>query len=193
MHFNGISRFLGALAIAFAAAQPAHADLITKRMFGTVTTAGTDNVFDLEIGDTLGGFATFDSALLTGRGIETLSADDHASLQFSLRIGSFTFDRDDQRSLTEGPHFIFENGQLVGIQFIAEFRLPELDTPDMIKIFDFELLANSNMPQFRFSGPDVQSVSGVFGIPEPWSLAVFGAGLVGSGLLQRRRKGGLET
>lgn len=187
MRFNIVGGFFGALALAFTALQPAHATIVSKTISGSVTSAEADNPFKLGIGDRLRGSVTFDTDLLTGQGLETLSFDNHPALHLELHIGTFSFDEDDQRSFSPGPFFIFENGSLIAIDFITEFEIPELNTPDLITFFNFLIPVDLFSPNFRFAGPDVADVSGSFIIPEPGTLALIGVGLAGIGLMRRRR------
>ena len=187
MQFNIIASALSALALFFVALQPAHADIRTWHLRGEITTAEADNRFGLQTGDKLIGHVTLDISGLTGQGFETRRADQLGFFDLGVHIGNFNFDEDDHSSIL-GPHFIFENGELIAIEFQVTFQLPEFDTPDLITLYDFIIPVDTTIPNFRFGGPGVGDVVGALLIlPEPGALATFAIGLAGMRLLRRRR------
>lgn len=187
MQFNIIASALSALALFFAALQPAHADIRTWHLRGEIATADADNRFGLQTGDKLLGHVTLDTSGLTGQGFESRRADQLGFFDLGFQIGNFNFDEDDHSSLF-GPHFIFENGELISIEFQVTFELPEFDTPDLITLYDFIIPVDTHAPHFLFGGPGVEDVVGsLLILPEPGALAIFAIGLAGMRLLRRRR------
>jgi hypothetical protein len=189
MQFNIIASALSALALVFVTLQPAHADLRVWHLRGEITTAEADNRFGLQTGDKLFGHITLDTlgAKLTGQGFESRRADQFGFVDMGLQIGKFSFDEDDHSSIF-GPHFIFENGELISIAFQATFQLPEFDTPDLITLYDFVIPVDTFSPHFLFGGPGIEDVVGsLLILPEPGALATFAIGLAGMRLLRRRR------
>jgi hypothetical protein len=187
MQFNSIiASALGAIALLFTTLQPAHADIRIWHLRGEITTAEGDNRFDLQVGDKLVGHVALDTSKLKGQGFESLRADETDFLDIGFRIGSFSFDEDDDDTAF-GATFVFENGELVTMAFHAIFELPEFDTPDLITFYDFIVPVDTHFPSFRFGGPGVEDVVGSLVIAEPGALALLGTGLVGIGVLRRRR------
>jgi hypothetical protein len=186
MQFNSIASALGALALLFTTLQPAQADIRIWHLRGEVTTAEDANRFGLQIGDKLVGHVALDTAKLTGQGFETLSPEGGEFLDVGFQIGRFSFDESDDRTFF-GPAFVFENGELVTMLFHVFFQLPEFDTPDLITFYDFIVPVDTFAPHFMFAGPGIEDVVGALFIPEPGTLALFGAGLAGIAALRRRR------
>ena len=113
MQFKSLGGFLTALAIASATLLPAQAAVITKGISGIVTSADA-NPLGLKVGDILTGFVSFDSALLTGVGIEFLTLEEDPGLKIHIEIGALSFDETDEEEFPRFPKIAFLDGPASG-------------------------------------------------------------------------------
>jgi hypothetical protein len=178
MRFIGIGRLAAALILTFAAL-PAQAAIITQNFFGVVTAAGANNDLDIETGDVLRGTVTFDAALLTG-GIVDLNPETDPALALHIELGRFGFDAEDDTDFPVFPVLGFRDSELISISYRAVFGDG-----------DFVLFLTDGA--FTISPQDGSGilVEGIFDtaavVPEPMTLAMFGLGLAGIGLIRCRR------
>ena len=184
MQFKRIGGFLTALAVVSATLLSAQAAVITKGIAGIVTSADT-NPLDLKVGDILTGFVTFDSALLTGVGIEFLTLEEDPGLKIHIEIGALSFDETDEEEFPRFPKIAFLDGQLLDIDFLVDVESADPDSEFFMGAED------DSVRMFRFSvvDGDFEFVD----VPEPGTLALFGLVLAGIGALGPHRRRSLRN
>lgn len=190
MQFKRLGGFLTALAIVSATLLPAQAAVVTKGISGIVISADT-NLLNLKVGDTLTGYVSFDSALLTGVGIEFLTLAEDPGLTIHIEIGALSFDETDEEEFPRFPKLAFLDGQLLDIDFLVDIVSDDPDSEFFIGAED------DSLRTFRFSFPNSQSVvDGDFefvDLPEPGTLPLYGLALAGIGALGPHRRRSLRN
>jgi len=141
------------------------------------------------IGETGSGSVTFDDALLTGAGEESLTPENGLTLNFII-FGQTFFESDDIDYTVE-PSLDFRDGVIVALDFIVnEVNGDTLTDIDLEGVFGFDML---NVTQSIDGGGEI-SIFGAVNVDEtgvvplPGALALFAAAIAGLGGSTRRRK-----
>ena len=166
------------------ALEPAHATPITYNVSVASINGGPF------AGQTLTGTFTFDSSIIpaSGTGIVQNPAAGLGLLDLSINFGTLTFDETN----ADASFLIFSGGLLTdffvggdenGIDFIAgntnDFFISE-------SLFAYETTTSGGI--FFFTNTGISFGLAQVAVPEPGTLALFGAGLLGLLALNRRRR-----
>ena len=184
-----MNKFLkvAALGLVMALSAPsAQAALINFSLDGEILTVEDCNLFGLSVGDVVTVHGTFDDAAFTGSGSESIKfANNDPTNVFDLWFGNFLIDNTMDINFLDDtfPLLVFQDG--------------------VLQIFDYVLVLGINGAPFDlgFGGLnfsaflDNSTITGVWdaesfttSVPEPGTFALFGIGLVGIGLVRRRRQ-----
>ena len=193
--------FMGLLAIAifFVAAVPAHAVLVQTTVTGTVDVAEATNPFGLSVGDTATAVAVYDDALVDPADPAfVLAIDSDPAFSLTIDFNTFTFTENLDSDFGSGfPFLTFNLGDISGIDFeISEwvfggftalefgsfaagtrFFLDDLDpnAPTVVLLEGTWDLENSVTVPFSSQ------------VPEPHTVLLFSAGLIGLRYAKKRR------
>lgn len=195
---------------------PGHAASITINFSGTVSSVGAGVASDFSVGDPLTGSLTYESTTAPVGGGTSTTAVFNALTAMSFTIGGYAAsgaggpdvqmgNQDGAAELTDRFAALsrasdgLTGADVNGLPLFAfGIRLDDtsgavfsdaLVLPTSLDLADFDI---SNF--FLFFDGFNQPVSGsltslsVVGVPEPAMLALFGAGVLGAGLLSRRRQ-----
>ncbi len=178
--------------------QSVHATLVTTSFFGEVTfDNGGANPFGLSNGDSISGSATYDDALVVG-----VSTDEQIFLNpngwdFSVTLGSFSFT---QATVTDPTYtsFFFNMGALDGLRFFLDpvtvgstgnIQIEDFDAAQKLFAEDAGLNGNPIYLEATWDFPNATTVPVDPGtpMPVPGTLALLALGLVGFGIVKRRK------
>ncbi len=160
----------------------AGATLVSGSLEGEVTSADADNIFGLDVGDTITLDITFDDTGFTGTGFETVSFNLPSNTML-FTVGTQTYDDTQDTAGGVGPQVAFFDGEIQEIKFDTQFGT--------FGIFF------SSINFFQGSDDDFLSINGDWDlssytsdftpIPVPAAVWLFASGLLGLVAIGRRR------
>lgn len=198
--FRWLSAYMLAIFLCALAALPAQATLVKTTFGGTVTEDnGGANPFGLSNGDAISGWAVYDDTVPTGIGDEDFAVSTNPGWDFEMTLGSFTFSQADVNDPTYTTFWFFD-GKFDGVEFFKEafdigaftdLLLEDFNGGRSLYVEDFStgvpiyLEADWNFPDATSPVP-----VGSAPVPEPGTLVLLGAGLLGVAGFSRRKSQG---
>ncbi|MBV1879306.1 MAG: PEP-CTERM sorting domain-containing protein [Pseudomonadales bacterium] len=166
----------------------AQATIVDFTLTGNIATGDPSGPYELTTGDTVSLEGSFDDALYTGIGQEIINFNQASNNEFDLQLGSGPLLNNtlDANYLTSGgpgtsPSLVLDDGVFLYLFF---------NVPDDVNNDDGEFFSGF----FGFSASkDSSSITGswsdfnIVTVPEPYTIGLFGLGLVAIGGFRQRR------
>ena len=187
------------MAVFILAVAPAHAVLVQTTVIGTVDLADATNPFNLSVGDTVTAVAVYDDALVDPTDPNfRLEIDSDPAFSLTIDFNTFIFTEDLDSDFGNGfPFLTFNLGDISGINFeISEWTFGGFT--------DLELGAFATNTRFFLDDRDPSAEAPVLlegtwdfvnavtvpvspQVPEPHTVLLLGAGLIGLRYAKKRR------
>lgn len=149
----------------------------------------TNDIFNVDVGDTFLGSTTYDETFLTGVGLEALDPADPLGffgglVTLTVPVGNRTFIESEDDDFPNYPEIQFTDGQLSGINFLVVFNWAGFSNLAFASLgtgFHIQTEFSEHLLEGQF---DLTPSS----VPEPATVLLLGAGLAGLPGFRRKFK-----